>query len=84
MAVVEESGEGIDVGTASATSCNDLVGLDRHVVLGVVESSVGLNDKGEWKLGLLEEGVCRRDGIQRRANVLGRAVCVGRGGYAGL
>jgi hypothetical protein len=77
MRVIQETCEWVDVCPASSATSDDLVVLYGHVVLGIVESRVRLNDERKRKLALLEEGGSRRHGVKCRSNILGGAVRVG-------
>jgi hypothetical protein len=55
VAVVEKAGERVDVCPTSSASSNHLIVLHRNIVFGVVEGSVGLDDKRERQFTLLEK-----------------------------
>ena len=63
MRVIQETCEWVDVCPASSATSNDLVVLYRHIVLGIVESGVRLDDERKSKLALLEEGRCGGHGV---------------------
>ena len=64
MRVIQETCEWIDVCPASSAASDNLIVLYRHVVLGIVESGVRLDNERERKLALLEEGRCGRHGVK--------------------
>lgn len=76
--VVQESNVGVDVGPASPASRDNLVLDDGHLVVYVVESSIWLDYQSKRQLGLLEEGVCGRHGVDGGSNVLRRAIRIRR------
>lgn len=84
MRVIQETCERVDVCPASSATCDDLIVLDRDIVLRIVKRGVWLDDEREWKLALFEKGGGRGHGIEGRSNVFGRAVCVRRGSYRAL
>ena len=64
MRVIQETCERVDVCPASSATSDNLVVLYRHVVLGIVESGVRLDDERKRKLALLEEGGCGGHGVK--------------------
>jgi hypothetical protein len=65
MRVVQETCEGVDVCPAPPATRNDLVVLNGHIILRIVERGVWLNNKRERKFALFEEGVGCRHGVER-------------------
>lgn len=54
MAVIEKASEWIHISSAPSTTGNDLIVLNGHVVFGIVQSGVRLDDERKGKFTLLE------------------------------
>lgn len=77
MSLIQKCHVGVNVRPTSPAARNYLILNDGDVVINIMETSVWLNNEGEGKLGLLQQGVCGRDGIEGGSDVFGRAVRMG-------
>ena len=76
--MVEESHIRVDVRAATTATRDDLVMNNGNIVFIVVQGSVRLDDKREWELRLLENGVGVGNSVECRSNVFGGAIGVSR------
>ena len=79
VSTIQEANEGVDVGSASSASGDDLVWYDMYRVFDIMERCVWLDYETEWQSRLLQKRVCGGHGIERGSNILWRAVCIRRG-----
>lgn len=80
MAVIQERDVRVDIGTATAASRDYLILDNRDIIVVVVERAVGLDNQGERKLRLLQDGVGAWDGVEGRTDVSRGGVGVRRRG----